>query len=92
MTDKGWTRMPLGRWSLPTNEPLADVLDPDKDTDGAPVHGEIMDGIQVVSGECLVCGEGWKEEREPGAKNGVSMWQLQGESEGRGWCTLQGGR
>jgi len=57
----------------PANEPLADVFDADEDTDGTPVHGKTLDGIQVLSGECLVCGEGWKEEREPGAKEGVSI-------------------
>lgn len=71
-----------GGWDVPTNEPFADVLDPDEDTDGAPVHGEIVHGIQIVSGECLVCGEGGEEEREPGTERGVSICQLQGVGEG----------
>jgi len=55
------------RWDLPADEPFADIFDADKDTNGAPVHGKILDGILVLSGERLVCGEGGEEEREPGA-------------------------
>ena len=55
------------RWDLPADEPFADVFDADEDTNGAPVHGEILDGIYILSRESLVCGEGWEEECEPGA-------------------------
>jgi len=52
---------------LPADEPLANVLDADEDTNGAPIHGKILDGIYVLSSEGLVRGEGWEEESEPGA-------------------------
>lgn len=64
---------------IPADEPFADIFDADEDTDGAPVHGKILDSIEVLSGECLVCGEGWEKEREPGAREkGVNVWQLRG--------------
>jgi len=72
------------RWDLPANEPFADVFDADEDTNGAPIHGKILDGIYVLSREGLVCGEGWEEECEPGAGGArVNMWQLQGKGGGR---------
>jgi hypothetical protein len=59
----------------PADEPFAEILDADEDTDGAPVHGQVLDGIYIPSRESLVCGEGREEEREPGAKESrVNMW------------------
>lgn len=87
--------MPFGHSSRysPTNEPFADVLDADEDTNGAPVHGKALDGIYVPSRESLVCGEGREEECEPGAEDGgVSMWCSTGETKGGGGFTLQDGR
>ena len=72
------------RLDLPTNEPFAGILDADEDTDGAPVHGEILDGLHILSRESLVCGEGREEECEPCAgREGMSIWQLRGEWDGR---------
>jgi len=69
-------------WDLPADEPFADVFDADEDANGAPIHGEILDGIYVLSGEGLVCGEGWEEECEPGA-GGEAVSNSRGKKGGR---------
>ena len=72
------------RWDLPADEPFADVFDADEDTNGAPIHGKILDGIYVLPREGLVCGEGWEEECEPGAgEERMNIQKLQVESSGR---------
>ena len=73
--------MPLGEVArdLPADEPLTDIFDADEDTNGAPIHGKILDSFQVISGECLVCGVGREEKREPGARGeGVNKRESDG--------------